>query len=72
MLILRGAHVNEPDSDGEAPLHRMLPYFSVAKLLVEVGANVNVANNNGSTPLLEACRLPDGLETKPLRNAFSK
>ncbi len=53
-LIARGANVNYPDEElGDRPLHRaaMEGHIEAARALVELGADVNAADNLGSRPL---------------------
>ncbi len=52
MLVALGTHLNRQDAWGRVPLH-MAPDFSigVAELLLEKGADINIADETGNTPL---------------------
>lgn len=60
--IQQGANVNQQDNQGNTALHiamsSLKPYDSVA-LLVNNGARVDSANNNGATPLSYVVRVED-------------
>jgi ankyrin repeat protein len=59
-LILKGADVNQPAQNGfhVAPIHSAAAgnYTAIAKLLIENGAKVNVAQQAGTTPLHSAAQ----------------
>ncbi|GMU22399.1 MAG: hypothetical protein AMXMBFR13_24850 [Phycisphaerae bacterium] len=58
-LIMRGAHVDLADHDGNTPLYLACRYrapASVAGLLIGAGANVNHRNKQGETPLMWTAR----------------
>ena len=62
-LLRAGAHVSEPDYDGDYLLHQAVDAFDGAKaveLLVEAGAEVNALSPRGLTPLQMACSKADG------------
>ncbi|MCC2646412.1 MAG: arp [Rickettsiaceae bacterium] len=52
LLSLNKIDINKPDCSGTYPLHQAIVYnLSIAKKLVELGANVNVRNKFGYSPL---------------------
>ena len=67
-LIVRGADVNAPNADGDAPLHLAVKngQAAAATLLALRGADVNLANADGDTPLHLAARLDDTAENAAL------
>lgn len=52
----RGAALNAKNNNSETPLHKAVFYYSerVVKLLVDSGANINVRDYEGRTPLAVA------------------
>jgi len=65
-LLERGANVNAQDNDGGyTPLIQAITIGTeaVCELLIAHGADVNIANIYGDTPLLGACRCHDGKVT---------
>mmetsp|Transcript_2786 Transcript_2786/g.3706 ORF Transcript_2786/g.3706 Transcript_2786/m.3706 type:complete len:151 (+) Transcript_2786:60-512(+) len=50
-LISRGANVNKQDEAGQASLHLGVSNKEVIRLLLEGGANPNITNPDGYTPL---------------------
>ena len=71
ILIERGADVNTPDHEDEAPLHQATRLLSleVAWLLRKREACLTVKNKDGKTPfqLVQEC-LKDGMELFPSEN----
>ncbi|WP_375319328.1 ankyrin repeat domain-containing protein [Candidatus Tisiphia endosymbiont of Oplodontha viridula] len=51
--LLTKANVNNQDENGNTALHYAVKYnrLSIAKILLEWGADTNIANNNGMAPL---------------------
>ena len=62
LLLDNGAVVNFQDTNSETALHYLckkilLPgYAKAIEFLIQRGANVNIPNRNGYTPLITACR----------------
>lgn len=57
LLVAHGARVNDPDSEGNTPLHhvaRSLRQIDLMRRLIHHGANVNAANTKGETPFHRA------------------
>lgn len=56
-MIVFGANINQPDDDGNTPLHLLIsnnPWYDFSNLipaLVNLGANLNIKNKKGKTPL---------------------
>jgi ankyrin repeat protein len=52
-LIDRGANINAPCYNGFSPLHRasFLGLLSICKILLDYGADVNITNIYGDTPI---------------------
>ena len=59
-LLLKGADPNMPSRNGYTvyPIHSAVEsnYCMVAKMLIEAGANINVAQKSGATPLHSAAQ----------------
>lgn len=57
-LIQRGLSVNQPDNDGETPLHSAVrsggDNLDIVKLLLDNGADINATNKKGQTVLKRA------------------
>lgn len=52
LVAVEGALINATDSDGDTPLHCARPgRESVILLLIEIGTNPSIANNQHKTPL---------------------
>lgn len=51
LIVENGARIDEKNFRGMPPLHSQLVYFKIAKLLVELGADVNIPGENGQTAL---------------------
>jgi chitinase len=57
LLVTHGAGVNDPDSEGNTPLHHMarsLRQMDLMRRLIYHGANVNAINTKGETPFYRA------------------
>lgn len=54
----KGASANEPNEDGDLPLHCAIKvnYMECAELLISEGANLNRIDNSESTPMMIAAR----------------
>lgn len=53
-LIEKGASINQPDLDGNTPLHEAAKekeFLPILKFLLEKGAKIDLKNKNGETPL---------------------
>jgi ankyrin repeat protein len=61
IFAMYGANLNIRDKEGYTPLHNMLgEYWEIPysiKKLYELGADLEIKNNAGRTPLFEACHL---------------
>lgn len=60
-LLAHGALINAQNARGITPLHRALAYPDLAKLLIDRGADVNLASTLGESPLFWAAA--DGQST---------
>lgn len=56
MLVKDGARLNDPDEEGNTPLHHAaeLNRVEVVRLLLDAGASVDPTNRDGITPLMLA------------------
>ncbi|MCP5506100.1 MAG: ankyrin repeat domain-containing protein [Chlamydiales bacterium] len=53
-LVEKGASINQPDLDGNTPLHEAAKekeFLPILKFLLEKGAKIDLKNKNGETPL---------------------
>ena len=66
LLLKHGAEVNRRDGSNEAPLHLAIQSnrFRLAKFLLENGADPNVENNKGMTPLQMLSQCDMNLDVK--------
>jgi len=57
-LIAKGVDINYLDEDGEAAIHRFSKEGNIEaiKLLIRNGADINIENIVGATPLYIACQ----------------
>jgi ankyrin repeat protein len=52
VLLEKGANPNNTDlEDNSSPLHKSVQNIELTKLLIEAGADVNIKNDHGETPL---------------------
>lgn len=65
---LTNKQINEINEDGDTPLIKAIDLnnVSLAKFLIEMGANVNIADSEGRTPLMIAAESGDCISTKLL------
>lgn len=56
-LIRFGADVNAKRKEGESVLHMAVSDYKIAKIILKHGANVNVEDVRGWTPLHAACKI---------------
>ncbi|AYP74293.1 ankyrin repeat protein [Fowlpox virus] len=63
LFISYGVDVDVKDNIGNTPLFYALPYPDAVKMLLEKGANPNIVNSRGLTPLSRAMEISD-LSTK--------
>uniref|UniRef100_A0ABD2XEW1 Uncharacterized protein n=1 Tax=Trichogramma kaykai TaxID=54128 RepID=A0ABD2XEW1_9HYME len=58
----RPVHVDAKDKNGDAPLHLALRHqkYDLVEALLEAGADANLANNEGTTPLHVVCQIRYG------------
>jgi ankyrin repeat protein len=64
LLLAHGARVDDPDADGNTPLHfiaQRFDYIDAVQVLLRYGAKATVKNFNGDTPLHKAADGRNGL-----------
>ncbi|WP_162046290.1 ankyrin repeat domain-containing protein [Vibrio taketomensis] len=61
-LVNAGININEQNNDGITPLH-IAGYPDVAELLIQLGANIEIEDSVGNTPLLTYAMEAEGYST---------
>lgn len=80
-LVSSGLDINVQNDEGIAPLH-IASYPEIAELFIQLGANIELEDNNGNTPLLIHSTEAEGYEVMEIllknganskhRNKFNK